>query len=330
MPDDPKCNELYTYFDRQWLKNILPKYWNNFESNVRTNNRIEGFHSGLNKKISRQHSNIFLLINHLKIQQACTYVDYARIKLGQKIREVSKKDQEKEQKLEMLKNHYKVSNDISNYLLALNQFIQFPYEFWYDLPDQIQNYDENETENIQDSHELIAQNFEQAFEIFENDDESVREDLMFANFETISDLPNLWANEQDINSVSAFQNSGSSQAIRSTASIFLILDEINMSQNVDTDNFDNVGSLVNQEPLISMSNAKQREEERKIQLTAQYKLEITADDIANEVRLMWRINGLSSSRKRITMKDRAEALRSWNSFFNFSYTEKLKKEFLFN
>ncbi|RNA21957.1 ac transposable element-derived [Brachionus plicatilis] len=102
MPDDPKCKQLYTYFEEQWLKNTKIETWNQFESNVRTNNRIEGFHSGLNKMVISHHPNVFLLINHLKVQQASTMVDVARLKLGQRIRDQSKKELDKELSLEIL------------------------------------------------------------------------------------------------------------------------------------------------------------------------------------------------------------------------------------
>ncbi|CAF0766633.1 unnamed protein product [Brachionus calyciflorus] len=79
-------------------------------------------------------------------------------------------------------------------------------------------------------------------------------------------------------------------------------------ESEETDNFNYVGSLVNYEPLVAMSNFKKQEEERRIQLLNQYKSEITPDDITNEVRQIWRRNNSSDKRKRITEKDRREAL----------------------
>ena len=92
MPNDFKCSELYIYFENQWIKNVNFNDSNNYDSYVKTNNRIEGFHSGLNKMVLKQHPNIFHLIEYLKVQQACTLVDYARLKLGQTIKIKSKKN----------------------------------------------------------------------------------------------------------------------------------------------------------------------------------------------------------------------------------------------
>ncbi|RNA02875.1 Ragulator complex LAMTOR3, partial [Brachionus plicatilis] len=76
MPNDPKCDNLYKYFERQWIKNTKISEWNHHNSNVRTNYRIEGFHSGLNKMITSYHPNIFVLIKHLKVQQDCSLYPY--------------------------------------------------------------------------------------------------------------------------------------------------------------------------------------------------------------------------------------------------------------
>ncbi|CAF0766649.1 unnamed protein product [Brachionus calyciflorus] len=183
---------------------ISPRLWNHFESNVRTNNRIEGFHSGLNKMISSQHPNKFILINHLKVQQACTSIDYARIKLGQKIKEMSKKDQEKNKKIEIIKNQFKELDGITNYLLAINQFIQYPCEYWYDSPDQVdQFFNDNIFENTQDAlHEnleLRTESVEQCFETFVNEVQLVQDNVTFANLQTVTELPNFSTYEKEIN-----------------------------------------------------------------------------------------------------------------------------------
>ncbi|CAF1096825.1 unnamed protein product [Brachionus calyciflorus] len=150
MPDDQNCKELYSYFERQWLKKTSPRLWNHFESNVRTNNRIEGFHSGLNKMISSQHPNIFILINHLKVQQA-----------------------------------------------SINQFIQYPCEYWYDSPDQVdQFFNDNSFENTQgalhENLELRTESVEQCFETFVNEVHLVQDNVTFADLQTDTELPSFF------------------------------------------------------------------------------------------------------------------------------------------
>ena len=84
MPNDSNCKDLYEYFERQWIKSIPPVNWSHFDSNIRTNNKLEGFYSGFNRLVSQNHPNVFLLVNFLKDIQCSTAVDYERLKQGQK------------------------------------------------------------------------------------------------------------------------------------------------------------------------------------------------------------------------------------------------------
>ncbi|CAF1118193.1 unnamed protein product, partial [Brachionus calyciflorus] len=101
MPNDPKCHQLFNYFKKEWVKKHGAEKWNHFDSKLRTNNKIEGFHSAFNNKIRIKHPNLFLFINCIKQQQGISLVDYQRLKQGQSIREQSKK--EKELRFELLK-----------------------------------------------------------------------------------------------------------------------------------------------------------------------------------------------------------------------------------
>ncbi|CAF1102853.1 unnamed protein product [Brachionus calyciflorus] len=79
MPNDMKCNKLLEYFENTWMKDIKPEVWNHDNSDMRTNNIIEVFHSGLNKL----HPNTFTLIKYLKQQQSTVLIDYERVKQDQ-------------------------------------------------------------------------------------------------------------------------------------------------------------------------------------------------------------------------------------------------------
>ncbi|CAF0929554.1 unnamed protein product [Brachionus calyciflorus] len=56
-PNDNKCDELIDYFDKDSIKKIEPAIWNLYSSDIRKNNKIEGFYPGLNKLVSTKHLN---------------------------------------------------------------------------------------------------------------------------------------------------------------------------------------------------------------------------------------------------------------------------------
>ncbi|CAF1069668.1 unnamed protein product [Brachionus calyciflorus] len=105
MPNDPKCLQLYDYFERQWIK-----IWNHNDTDVRTNNYVEGFNSALNQ------------------QQSNAIVDYSRIKQSQTVRLKSNKEQEKPLTLELIKIDNKNCRNVAEYLSSLWHYVQFPYE----------------------------------------------------------------------------------------------------------------------------------------------------------------------------------------------------------
>jgi hypothetical protein len=71
VPDDADCMKLYTYFENQWTVTMPPDMWNSYsDSEDRTTNRVEGFHSKLNKKLNKGHPNIHVLINVFKKLEA--------------------------------------------------------------------------------------------------------------------------------------------------------------------------------------------------------------------------------------------------------------------
>lgn len=134
-----------------------------------------------------QHPNIFLLINHLKVQQACASVDYERLKLGQKLSVKSKKDLDKEFKLELVKAQYKDSDDMTNYMLALSQLIQYPYEYWFDSIQGLNEFFDDEESGLETVDEVVhednAVNSPTVIEAFQ-------ESTTYANLETVCAFQN--------------------------------------------------------------------------------------------------------------------------------------------
>ncbi|CAF1115757.1 unnamed protein product [Brachionus calyciflorus] len=95
------------YFEKQWIEKIKPEIWNHHESDIQTNNKIEGFHSALNKLVKTNHPNIFHLIFFLKQHQSSVLVEYEHLKQAQVTTKKSKKDQDKELRLELIKREHK-------------------------------------------------------------------------------------------------------------------------------------------------------------------------------------------------------------------------------
>ncbi|CAF1022862.1 unnamed protein product [Brachionus calyciflorus] len=137
MPDDQGCRELYQYFERQWIKNVDPKIWNHFNSDIRTNNKIEGFYSGFNRIVSSSHPSIFVLINFLKDVQASASLNFERLQQCQ----VHNRKLRKEIDNKKTKSQFKTSTNISQFLSSLAQFIENPYEHCENEEESsIQNY----------------------------------------------------------------------------------------------------------------------------------------------------------------------------------------------
>ncbi|CAF0884612.1 unnamed protein product [Brachionus calyciflorus] len=123
-PNDAKCDQLLSYFENQWLKNIQPKIWNHFDSVVRTNNRD---------------------------QQTSTYIDYLRTKQGTLSKEQSKNDSEKDLIYSLFKVEFSSTNDFKEYFHGISYHIRYPYAKILDVDSQddfiqVQNQPQNQAE----------------------------------------------------------------------------------------------------------------------------------------------------------------------------------------
>ncbi|RNA13080.1 Ragulator complex LAMTOR3 [Brachionus plicatilis] len=161
-PNDAKCDQMLTYFENQWLNKIQPNIWNHFDSDIRTNNKIEGLHSGLNKQIISDHQNVFQLINFLKQKQSSNSIEYERLKQAQVVKNKSKKEETKQFQLELIKIEHKNSPKVKEFLQSLCQFIQYPYEYWFD-EQNLEEYlieEAEDDDNSQNDNPLQHQRFE--------------------------------------------------------------------------------------------------------------------------------------------------------------------------
>ena len=93
---------------------------------------MEGFHSKVNKEICK-HQSIYALIKFLRSLHTSTLIDIARIKQKQIIRVQSKKDKEKYERIEKIKESFKKNpTDMPSYFESISLQVQYPYDFDYD------------------------------------------------------------------------------------------------------------------------------------------------------------------------------------------------------
>ena len=72
--------KMLLILNRKFSLELAPKYWNQFENTTRTNNNIEGFHSGLNKFINSKHPNIYRLVKQLAVIHNSSSINYLAAK----------------------------------------------------------------------------------------------------------------------------------------------------------------------------------------------------------------------------------------------------------
>lgn len=78
--------------------------WNHYETDhTRTINHLDGWHAALNRTISRQHPNIFILIKELKNQQQNFELDILSPKKCNRAPKIRKKYKTLEDKLKIAK-----------------------------------------------------------------------------------------------------------------------------------------------------------------------------------------------------------------------------------
>ena len=63
----PEVKALAQYFQDTWINGPFPvPMWNVVDANLRTNNRVDGWHTKLNRTVRFHHLNAFQLVDVLK------------------------------------------------------------------------------------------------------------------------------------------------------------------------------------------------------------------------------------------------------------------------
>lgn len=129
VPNDSQALDDYcTYLLENWIgdasENINEKFarelWNHHESEVRTNNHLEGFHSKLNKLVRSAKPHIYKMINVSKRQEQLSGIKYLRTTKNPKAQ--STKKQLKNAKIEILNKKFELDKDykLEDYMIALS------------------------------------------------------------------------------------------------------------------------------------------------------------------------------------------------------------------
>jgi hypothetical protein len=82
---DQRLMPLFNYFSCEWLVNIPPAMWNVHQSDMRTNNHLEGWHNRFNNLVSQHHVNIWKFVQCLREEQCSTEVAVQQIASGRTV-----------------------------------------------------------------------------------------------------------------------------------------------------------------------------------------------------------------------------------------------------
>ena len=101
------CQPIYDYFTSTYMRLIKPEVWNHFTFfDHRTNNRVEGFHSKLNKLLSNAHPNLYHLINLFKKLETESMILMLAIENREHVVRRKKCDKDKDLAIELIKTEF--------------------------------------------------------------------------------------------------------------------------------------------------------------------------------------------------------------------------------
>lgn len=123
----PAIAELLQYFSDTWLNGQYPVVmWNVYQQDIRTNNKVEGWHNSLNKSVKKCHPNIYELLNVLKTEQSTTERSVRSARLGAQPPPMRPKARERQQKISTLERELDTGlRSIDDYLAAMRRHVGY-------------------------------------------------------------------------------------------------------------------------------------------------------------------------------------------------------------
>ncbi|RNA32908.1 Ragulator complex LAMTOR3, partial [Brachionus plicatilis] len=290
QPADAKCTQLLDYFEKQWIKKISPKVWNHFDSVTRTNNKVEGYHSAINKLVRVAHPNLFDIIDFIKSQQVSTYLNYLRLKQGTFTKKQSKEDYEKDMIYSLLKMEFSSTNDFQEYFHGISYHIRYPYEKIFEVDDSDDDFIEsNSYLSASDQTTFPELNFESEAVVESYSCISVAPIQPIQPVTSLTDALGeanqvLYANSENIDDNSCVEPSISNLKPSTNPRIPLhqILAQCTNESDSDEE-FDYINSLKNNQVLEKMREEKHREKASLESNISKRLVELTQDAINNEI-----------------------------------------------
>lgn len=99
-------NVLHIFIDTWIVGNFPIGMWNVHGESRRTNNDLEGWHAGFNKRVEINHPNIWRMINILKMEQATTAAIKLQVAAGQNLVRRNRKYELINQRIQLITQNY--------------------------------------------------------------------------------------------------------------------------------------------------------------------------------------------------------------------------------
>lgn len=119
--------ELLQYFRDTWLNGQYPiTMWNVYQQDIRTNNKLEGWHNSLNRAAKKSHPNIYELLTVLKTEQSATDRTVKSARLGTQPPPLRPKTKDRQQKIRTLETELdNGQRSIEDYLAAMRRHVGY-------------------------------------------------------------------------------------------------------------------------------------------------------------------------------------------------------------
>ena len=129
MPDadHPLVQNLFRYFESTWLDGRFPiAMWNVFDSSVKTNNCVEGWHSTFRICVGKCHPNIYELVTAINTEQNMTEKKVRAAREGEKPPPQKKIYRKRAEEMTLLKNRFNSGGlSLKEYFDAIRKHIGY-------------------------------------------------------------------------------------------------------------------------------------------------------------------------------------------------------------